>query len=748
MIEPVRSSVFALLCAGILSVGTGCATAGGATGRARPPEGPLSASTVTDDSFAESVHTLLRDGNASAARQSLLAGVVRRQLAHATDRLKAKQRERGLASVVGALYLVRSGELRPEMLDPAGDVALELAASAVAASGDEGRSQAIYELRRLVVAPGSAARADTEEHLAALGAWVTAISKKPELGATETTGQTERRLVMRALLLPTDEAQREATLATSKWVDAGVTFQSQFRARPEVRPRREEAVEGFRAVSSGAATLAALFLRHGDAAGAVEAISTTSVDQVAPPGLMQRLVAAARAKDAGAWRELLELFGKPDGRDDETAVDHQLLAAAAYGIAVETYRRDPGSVDVAMYLASVLSTFGMAEAGPTVLADAAAKHPDAHVLSLMLETVGRSMAREEGDDDLGSARRTFAAAAPLLAIADRSPTKAKLTMTPARLRMVAATIDAHAGELPSARALLTVALADEPTAEGRRLLADVERALGNGPAALEALRLVATSPEARRDRIVEAEARLAASDIQREIGARDKAKDELAQAISAAVEARRASPGAPVARAERALARGLDRLGDDAGAARATERALAAAKNDPRQLATTLLDALARAFVARDLHAARRVAKLAIGAGLRDDERVYVGVWLMLLERELAASPDGSAQAVLSTIEPTAGWPGRLASWASGKTSDVDLVAAAHTPGQRTEAGFYRALALRAAGNAAAGDTGLREVAVAKTLDLMEAQIARDLLAGTDRRLPGPVPAGVALPLR
>jgi tetratricopeptide (TPR) repeat protein len=703
-------------------------------------------STVTDDTFADSVHTLLRDGNASVARQSLLAGVVQRQLAHAAERLKSKQRERGLSSVVGGLYLVRSGELRPEMLDATAERALDLAAGVVAASGDEGRAQAMYELRRFALAPTAPGRADVEEHLAALGTWITDSAKKTDLGPTELTGQTERRLVMRALLLPTDEAQREATVATARWVDAGLAFQSQFRAQPHVRPRREEAVEGFRAVSSGAATLAALFLRHGDAAGAVEAISSTSVDQVAPPGLMQRLVAAARGKDPNAWRELLELFGKPDGRDDETSVDRNLLAAAMFGVAVEGYRRDPGAVDLSMHLAVLLSVYGMPEVAPTVLADAATRHPDANVLAAMLEMVGRSMAREESDDDPASARRTFTAAAQLLAIADRSPVKSKLSTTPARLRALAATIDSRAGELASARTLLISSLADEPNAEGQRLLADVERGLGNGPAALAALAQVSASPEARRDRNLDAEAHLAASDIHRELGARDKAKEELTLAIAAAAEARRTTQGGSTARAERALARALDRLGDDAGAARATDRSIVAARSDARQLAATVLDALARAFVAKDLPAARRIAKLGVGEGLRDDERVYVGLWLTLLERELRVSPDGTAQSVLTSIEPGAGWAGRLAAWANAKITDADLVAAARTPGQRTEAAFYRAMARRAAGDAAGADGGLREVAGSKTLDLMESQIARDLLAGTDRRLPGPMPPGVSLP--
>ena len=61
--------------------------------------------------------------------------------------------------------------------------------------------------------------------------------------------------------------------------------------------------------------------------------------------------------------------------------------------------------------------------------------------------------------------------------------------------------------------------------------------------------------------------------------------------------------------------------------------------------------------------------------------------------------------------------------------------------GQRTEALFCRSLAQRAAGKGTNADVGLREVVSAPTVDLIESQIARELLAGNERRLPGPLPS-------
>lgn len=743
--QSVGGLAAALLWCGAAATTTGCApTSHTRTPRVVAPAGPVEAAAVSDEAFARSVHALLVDGAPTVQRQSLLAGVVRRQLAHAGDRLQARQRERGLASVVGALYLIRAGEFRPEMIDAQGDRALALALDVVGAGGDEGRALALYGLRRAVATPGSAAARDIDEHLGALGRWVTDLEGRRDVGPAEASGHDERRAAARALLEPTSEALSAATEAVGRWVDAGLVFQGQYQANPRAMRKRDEAVEAFRAASSGAATLAALYLRHGDAAGAVEAIATTSVQQVSPSGLVPRLAQAARAKGSAPWRELLEVFRQGEGRDPETGLDPALVQAATFGIAVEAYRRDRGSIDVAMHLAGTLAALGLAEVAPTVLVDAAQKHPDAGVIGPMLEAIARRAAAEEASDDPGSARRLFAEAAPVLAVADLPELRGQVRPSAARVRLLGAGVSARAGELVEAKQLLEASVRDEPTAEALRRLAEIEWALGDKVGAIARAEQLVASPEARRDRAVEAEARLWVADRRRDAGDRPRAREALLAALDAALDARKLARGGPaLATAERLLARVLERLGDDAGAARATARAVTAARGDVRQLGATVLEGVARAYVARDLAGARAAAQHALGAALRDDELVYAGLWLSLLERELGARPDDTAARLLAGVERGHAWSGRLAAWAAGKLSDADLTAAARTPAQRTEAAFYRALGLRVGGKAEAATQALREVADAPVLDLVETQFARDLLAGVDRRLPGPLPAGI-----
>lgn len=688
---------------------------------------------VADDAFAASVGKLLVDGNPSKARQELLAGVVRRQLVHAGDRFTAKQRERGAASTFGALYLVRAGELRSEML-AGSDRTLDQALDVVAGAGDEGRSDALYRLRKLALPAGSTAQKDVDDHLAALERWNKETTAAESMGPCEMRGAIERRAVTRALLEPTIEAQDAASKSIDGWVQAGLAFQQALRGDPRAHPKREEAVEGFRAVSSGAATAAALYLRSGDAAGAADALTRGNLEEVAPPALVQRLQLAATRNDAGDWRALLEIFSRPDSRDEETAVDREVLRAATFGLAVEAYRRDPTSLDVALQLASVLVAFGMPEAAPVILGEAAKRHPEAAVVSSLLEAVFRTMAREDASDDPESARRVFAASDTLLQIGDRTDLKAKVSPSPARVRALAAGIEARAGALPSARALIERSLADEPSAEGLRLLGEIDRQAGNLPGALAAFDRLLTTPDISKDRLLEVETLRLRADVLRESGARDKAREALVRSLAIADDLARARPDA---RVERARARVLERFGDTAGAHAATERAVTLARTEARLLSSILLDASARALSDGDLAGGRRVAKQALAANLPAADLTYIGLYLALLEKRTGAPADGTSAQVLAAAAGGSHWTGKLLAWQAGRLGEADLLAAARTAAQKTEAQFYPAMSKK--GDAAA-ETVLRDVARSPALDLVEVQIARDVLAGDGRKL-GPAPS-------
>lgn len=741
----------------------GCAPR--AAGKAKAPGAMVQAEgagPVSDDGFAPALHQILRDGNPSPARTAMLTGVVARQLEHARERFLASAEKRGTDSVIGALYLVRAAEMRLGMVQ-GNDESLSKAFTSASIAGDEGRATALLMLRAGELPTGSKERKDVDEHLAALASW-----QKDTRGAgpLEQAGAEERVRVARALLEPTPEALAAARDAILAWIDRAIAFNDDRRPGAP-RPRREEAVEAYRAFRSGAETLAALYLRSGDAPAALVEIERLVPRHIVPPQLYEAVEQAASGGNADAWRNLLGWLANPQrsaepGRagedprrdalrdDPELATDPDLLRAAIWGTALETYRHDPSVFDVAMAVSAMLIELGMPEGAPLVLFDAIGPKPDVAVLGTALHMVAESMAREEETEDAACARRIFKAAEPLIGLADRPSLKNAVKPSAARLRLEMAAVETRTGNLNAARTLLETAAVEEPSVDTWLTVAAIDRQAGNLPSALAQIEKALATGEAKNNPAAAAEAHLVGFEIQREGGANDKARPELSSALTYALQARKtASTASDKARAERLLARVLERYADPAGAQRATERAFAAAGTDPRQVTPTVLDAAARAFVQKDVKSARAALARASEAALGDDDLVYVALWLSLLEKDVKVRSDGAAARSLSTIHDDGKWSGRLASWGLGKIKDAELAASARTPGQKTEAAFYTAMARRASGDVAGAETELKLIAHSKTIDLIEVELARQLVRppaqpGTD--WPPGLPPGTAIP--
>jgi hypothetical protein len=115
---------------------------------------PIETVEVDDEGFAAATLAVLQNEAPSPRRLGLLVGVVQRQLDRATRYFEAGHEEMGLAALRGALYIVRAGELRAEML--AGrSIALSHAAGAFARLGNEGQADALYSLLVERLPPGS-----------------------------------------------------------------------------------------------------------------------------------------------------------------------------------------------------------------------------------------------------------------------------------------------------------------------------------------------------------------------------------------------------------------------------------------------------------------------------------------------------------------------------------------------------------------------------------------------------------------
>jgi len=257
----------------------------------------------------------------------------------------------------------------------------------------------------------------------------------------------------------------------------------------------------------------------------------------------------------------------------------------------------------------------------------------------------------------------------------------------------------------------------------------VARQAGDREGALASIGKALASPDARSSLPDVAEAHLLAFELHRDAGAADKAKASLADALTACLTARQQrADAATQAHTETLLGRVLDAYGETKAARRANDRALTAAASDRPVLGPTVLQVVSRALVRRDLDGARVALKQGLEADLDPEDRIYGGLWLLLLERELRASPDGTAERALQGFGDRDAWVSKLSAWAGGKLTDEGLNAAAQNASQRVEAQFYTAMARRAAGDPAAVER-LRAVSTSPVIDLVEVQLARDLVA-------------------
>ncbi|HET7545518.1 MAG TPA: hypothetical protein VFK05_36875 [Polyangiaceae bacterium] len=744
-----RSVGFELLAARLLLA---CASAAAlaSNGCATPPPPAKSAETsvssspipaVSDEAFAQEAYKVLVNGEASSDRSALLAGVVRRQLQRAKARFDAGQREAGLRALTGAFYLMRAGEFQDAALAGA-EGALSAGAAEVARLGQDGYAFTLYGLLRDKL-PKGAERDEVEAHLEAMARFSQATRGT---GPMQSAGADLRAASQRSLL----EARKQTLDAASEralhWLKRALESNA---ADTPLGPNtdRDEAYEAYRALRGGGYTLIALYLRHGDARGALTTADRAGLGRIIAPELRDRLERAADENDADAWADLCHFYDSASrAADAEGLLDHTLMEAATWGAAVQLFRAEPSSMRGVAPLSAQLVSYGMAEVAPLVLAGAVTKDPSAENVSYALGLVGKALVSEDGLDQSPSARRTFENAQPLLALGENKANLGKVSPSSARLRYVMGALETRHGELGRALPLVQSAARAEPSLETLMTLSAIERQRDQR-AALSTLGKAVELAKANNDPLAETDALNMTFEVYRDRGDAEHAAQTLDAALTRAVDAQRTarSGGPALARSERLLARILEHYDDPLAARRATERAYEASSSDPSQLTATVLDAARRALTHADLRASRRAAQRAVAANLASEDLVYVALWLQLVERRLNVPSDGTVEEAYAGVDENSGWPARLRAWARGKLSDQDLANAARTPAERTEATFYTAMLKLQTGGDSSKD--LERVAQSPAIDLVEVTIARDLLAMRNKPAADyKLPASVKLP--
>ena len=686
------------------------------------------------------MHRLLRDGGHTPERSALLAGTLRKQLRHAAARFDEGDDSRGTDAVVGALYLLRIGDTRADMFDRESSKALAGAIAKFSARGDEGRALALMLTQASLFEKGAPEQQQLEIHLNALHRWMRDTRTG---GDMVRLGADMRAAVGRALLDSSEESLNAAAGAIDRWIERAVEYNLAFQKTRQLPPR-EEAHEAFKALRAGGTTMAAVYLRYGLARAALEQLETTSARRVVPMDFFGKLRTVAEDDDAEDWRLLAREFARAQFEvRDEMPTDAALLNAALWGVALEAYRRDPTSQAVAHVLADQLLDLGFPEVAPLVLQDSLSTQPSVVALNAALSTVAQALSDEFETTNGAVARRIFAASRGLLAVADQKEYQGRLKPSAADLRQLMASIELRVGNAEAARPLFLAAVRAEPTVWGLTMLAMLERQMGKKRAALEHASIAAELPEARALPLDVAEAKLLSFEILRDEGANDRAQGALEQALMLAHTTRSSGTVARQIRAERLLARALDGYGARDEASKALDRALDIAGKHRPHLGPMMLTTIGRALVYGNLNEARAALQLGIKAGIDQTDLVYGAVWLMLLELELDKKPDGKVERVLvGAINDRSGWTGELARWARGITDDADLRAAAGSHIERVEAEFYISMRERAQGRAGA-ERAVRAIAAQPLLELMEVQLAREILAP---RIRGTLPQSYRAP--
>ena len=701
--------------------------------------GPVNPVAVNHAEFAGYLERLLIDGQPSQERNDLLAGVVQHQLERAGARFKAGHTEAGTRALNGAFYLMRAGELRLESLACCTGALLHGATEA-ARVGNEGRALALYSMLENLLPEGRRKR-DVQSHLEAMQNFHGATQSQ---GRMQATGADQKAAVQRALVDARLEALEEAKDRTIEWMKAALdAADGPIRSSFE----RDEAVEAYRAVRTGGAVIAALYLRHGDPRGALAALEQGDLSRVVPPGLRDRLEAAADDDNPEAWADLFRLVDSAVTNDrPETAIDPDLARAAAWGAALGLFRSEPRSFRGSMPISLMLLELGMAEGAPQLLVRTTTEQSSVEEVSWSLSLVLRAIVSEDQNGDIEAARRIFAAAEPILELARQKPFIGRTRPTAARLEYVMGALETRNGDLTRARPHLVAAVREEPTHESLSTLAAIDRQRGAKQEALQTLRAIVELAKQNADLAAEGEALLQIFQVQRDLGNPDAAQEALELALNRILDARElARSDEDQARAERLLARVLEHYDDRDAVRRATQRAYEASASDLDQLTATVIDASRRALTRRDLNAARDAVRQAVEAQLSDEDVIYVALWLKLLEKQLNVPSDGTAEEAFATISDASGWPAKLRAWGRGHLDDTALINAARGTAQLTEAKFYAAMAKHATGQQDALPQ-LKEVAQSTAVDLVEVTIAKDLLAQKQGHAQLKLPSNVAIP--
>lgn len=492
-------------------------------------------------------------------------------------------------------------------------------------------------------------------------------------------------------------------------------------ARGELAHLSFDEVRQLRAgLQRSSAELAMVFLRVGALTEAGERLGSLGAGAESS-GLATAIRAIARSEGgADALHDLARQV---------TAVDH-LAAAGVCRVGRQRYATDARFARCLALAADRDRDLGLASAH---LEAAANLQPDdLDNLHAALRETHRWLMSEIGADDVAPGRRAVERARSLLdRWGVRSPDRGPPVLA-ADVDTLAAQLELAAGNLPEATAHLERATRATPSSrDAFYSLAEIAWRHDDGPTALRLLDAGLALPlrpsesdTSFRPRFAVRRAQVLAS-----TGRPDEARALFTEALAALDALARFADGHELGEAHLLRAFTLEALGRTGDVRAALDAALDAAPDDRSVAGHAVSFCLGHARWSDALDLSRRArAQLT----LEPAWQVYFALWSKLAA-QLGRLPDDAGAtsaltAVASTDDAHVPWTTRLAQRAVGRVTREQLMAAAHTRGQRAEALFYDAMVALAAGEAADATRDLREVTATETLHYHEYEMAWDTL--------------------
>ncbi len=613
---------------------------------------------VRDDELAVAYAEWVMRG-ATGARDAIATPIAERLLARAKSQLEGGRERTALVLVRQALSVLRLAHVPPQRLSDAAVSTLAAAVEVVSRTGDEGAASGLYSL-------WSAARPEDARprgHLEAIGDWL----RDGDRAVRGDLSRKQRELYRASDALPFElDPSRFAAVDRlgADWVGRLQQIRRLDRGGGPVDPERAEALDYY--ARSTAVRLLTHHLRDGDlAAGA----ALTERPELGPEinGPLRVAISDANASHGGEACAMVLRELSPAARLDGLA---DAVSDAATGVAFACLPHNAHDAAIAEVAARGELAAGLGDAAVALLARALLgteddpRRPAATELGTALTVSANAIREDETREDYASARRAFAAAAPLVSAADDV---GAVTPSASAVRALMAQIEGEAGDPTASERLVALALEHEPSAAAHAQRARLARARGDLDGARQAVRS-ALALDRPTEPLPMAIHRALEGDLARLAGDASQARASYEAALGLLLPLRAsltgpasADVGARIAAIHRHFAGG--ELLEDA----ASTMAESAASGAPGLTGRLVLGRFARALARLDPKAAKAAFHRALELGVPADERVIGAALARAVSVRAGASVDPTITQEIESISTRDDEAGRLARVALGK---------------------------------------------------------------------------------